>query len=75
MKFVLLLAFLLVIWLWRTNRSAQRRQDAPPPPPTPEPHEAMVRCALCHLHVPQAETVAGQRGLYCCADHRHRAES
>lgn len=75
MKFFLVLAVVLLgVWLWR----AGRRIDAPPPkppatPPSPSPQD-MVSCALCAVHIPMADAVAGQQGLYCSVEHRQRAE-
>jgi uncharacterized protein len=34
----------------------------------------MVRCAHCGLHLPSADAVAGERGVYCGAPHRLLAE-
>lgn len=76
MKLLLVLAAVLLgVWLWRSGRSgATPRTDQPPPPPPAVPQD-MVACALCGLHVPRSEAVAGRRGLYCCTDHQQRAES
>jgi len=73
MKFVLLIAFALVcIWLWRSTRpSAQKRNRRP----TADEPQAMVRCALCSVHVPVIDAIQGKNGLYCSAEHRQRAES
>ncbi|OOG50717.1 PP0621 family protein [Polaromonas sp. C04] len=75
MKFILMLAVALAgIWLWRTHRDAEQapRRDAPPPP---QPMlQDMVRCPVCAVHVPRTDAVAGRQGLYCCAEHRRRAE-
>lgn len=71
MKFlVLLIVVFAVIWFIRNNR----RDDAPggggfartPPPP-----QEMVECAVCHVHLPRNDALAGPDGrLYCCAEHR-----
>ena len=76
MKFLLtLVAALIGVWLWRTHRESDEklRGDAPPAPPPPRLQD-MVRCPVCAVHVPKADAVAGQHGLYCCAEHRRRAE-
>ena len=72
--FLLLLAVLVGIWLWRSNRRVdpklkrqQARAAAPP--------QVIVRCALCAVHVPSGEAVQGKNGAYCSADHRHSAEA
>ncbi|MDP1968565.1 MAG: PP0621 family protein, partial [Burkholderiaceae bacterium] len=41
---------------------------------TPALPEDMVSCPVCALHLPRAEAVAGEKGLYCSADHRRQAE-
>lgn len=74
MKLLLVLAVVLIgVWLWRSGRQA----DVAPkkPPPTPAQPQDMVSCALCAVHVPQADAVAGRQGLYCSVEHRQRAES
>lgn len=74
MKFLLLLVVVFVaVWAWRSGRQA----DVAPkqkPPPQPQPQD-MVRCALCGVHFPSADAVAGHDGQYCCVEHRQRAES
>lgn len=71
MKFLLLLVVaLLVLWAWRSNRPV-----APPRKSKPDTQpQDMVSCAQCGLHFPKADAVAGDKGLYCCAEHRQRAE-
>lgn len=61
------------VWLWRTHREAEQapRRGAPAPPPL---LQDMVRCPVCAVHVPKTDAVAGRHGLYCCAEHRRRAE-
>lgn len=74
MKFFLVLAVVLIgVWVWRSGRQLQ----APPskPPASQPPPQDMVSCALCAMHVPQAEAVVGHKGVYCSVEHRQRAES
>lgn len=74
MKLLLVLVVVLAgVWLWRRGRLSDpqlKRQQAKAPPPPQE----MVSCHLCKLHVPSASAVQGKKGVYCCADHQHRAE-
>ena len=73
MKFLLVLAVLVVAWLiWRSGRSSSAREAAPPKaaPPPGKPHE-MVSCPVCQVHLPRADAVAGTDGrLYCSQEHR-----
>ncbi|TAM48988.1 MAG: hypothetical protein EPN61_03130 [Burkholderiaceae bacterium] len=74
MRFLLLLVTALIgVWLWRSHRAGDEtlRGNAPPSPPL---LQDMVRCPVCSVHVPKTDAVVGQRGLYCCAEHRRRAE-
>jgi uncharacterized protein len=74
MKLLLIVAFVIVaIWLWRSSRATGAATQTPVPPPVANPQD-MVSCALCSVHVPVADAVAGHKGSYCCADHLHRAE-
>ena len=74
MKFALLLVVVLFgIWLWRTNRESDPKLKRQQPQAAPQPLE-MVRCTLCSVHVPSVDAVKGKKGMYCTADHFHRAE-
>ncbi|WP_066701977.1 PP0621 family protein [Curvibacter delicatus] len=73
MKFLLLLVVVVAaVWLWRSGRLADAASKQKPSPPPPQD---MVRCAHCGVHFPQADAFAGRNGLYCCVEHRQRAES
>ena len=78
MKYLLVLAVVLVaFWIWRNNRRAEREAAAPPSTPRAAPSgspSAMVACRHCGLHLPAAEAVTGAAGVYCCAEHRRLAE-
>jgi len=75
MKFLFLVAIVFaVIWFMRQGR----RMNTPPPADrgarTPPPPQEMVECAVCHVHLPRTDALAGPGGqLYCCAEHRQRA--
>lgn len=74
MKFLLVLSVVLVaIWLWRSNRPSDQKRNQQKQKAAPKPLE-MVRCTLCSVHVPSVDAVQGKKGLYCSADHLHRAE-
>jgi len=69
---IVLLAVLGGLWLWRNGR--RKAQRPPQPPATPPAPQAMVRCAVCGLHLPQADALTGQRGTYCSVTHQRQAE-
>ncbi|MGV3571186.1 MAG: PP0621 family protein [Ramlibacter sp.] len=78
MKYLFLAVVIVVAYmLWRNARLAERAaRDAAPPPQQPQPvagPQDMVSCAVCGVHLPQSEAVAGGRGLmYCSPEHRLR---
>ena len=76
MKYLLVLAVVLVaVWLWRNNRRLENdaHPKAPEPPGLPQD---MVRCPVCSVHLPRVDALAGPDGnLYCCQEHRLRAGS
>mgnify|MGYP003580778179 CR=1 FL=1 len=73
MKFLLVVAVLLIAYLvWRSGRASER-DDKPAPRAGANPAlpQDMVRCPVCSLHLPRPDAVAGSSGrLYCCAEHR-----
>jgi len=75
MKYLLVLAVVVVaIWLWRKARREELQSGTPPPPPPAPgaiaPPQAMLRCAHCGLHLPAADAVRGPDGAaYCSAAH------
>lgn len=78
MKYVVLFAVLLVVYLlWRSQQAAERaaeRAEAArraPPAPTPITQQEMVRCPVCSLHLPKGDALPGGSGrLYCSPEHR-----
>jgi uncharacterized protein len=72
MKFLLVLLVLLFgAWLWRSSRQKNAINKKAPPLKSPQD---MVSCARCGLHIPQAESVQGHDGVYCCHTHQDQAE-
>ena len=76
MKYLLVLAVILaVLWLIRGNRRSDpsersARREAPPE------QQEMVQCPVCLVHLPRVDALPGPNGqLYCCAEHRLRAEA
>lgn len=74
MKYVVLLAVLVIAYMvWRNARLERKRDAKPPEAPAIAPQE-MVSCPVCGLHLPKADAVAGSNGLlYCGKEHRLRA--
>lgn len=66
MKYLLLIAFVGVVW-WvfrnRSQRPIERKRASADP-------ETMVVCAYCGVHLPQSESVFGDDGVYCSEAHR-----
>jgi uncharacterized protein len=67
MKYLLLIAFVAVIW-WVWKKRAQR--PAPRPPRVNPDPELMVVCAQCGVHLPQSDSIAANGAHYCCEAHR-----
>lgn len=66
-----LLTLAIVVWLLvlaykRFVAPAKRTRAASPRIGT------MVRCAVCGLHVPEAEAVKRRDQYFCCAEHRDK---
>lgn len=76
MKYVVVITVVLVaFWIWRNNRQSGRSDSVPPAQRRPIQGPApMVACALCDMHLPEAEAVNGRLGVYCCHEHRRQAE-
>jgi uncharacterized protein len=80
MKYLLLTALVLVVfWLWRHNRQAERKAaqsgGASRPARAAKSAQAteVVACSVCQVHLPRAEAVTGREGLYCSEAHRRQA--
>lgn len=67
--FFLLLVVMVVVWAIKRGRKGPSRPKAPPSAPA-----EMVACAQCGIHLPHAEAVAGQKGVYCSTEHRSAAQ-
>jgi uncharacterized protein len=75
MKYLVLLAVLVIAYLvWRNNRVERRRDAAHRPGAAPGAPQEMVSCTVCGLHLPQPDAVRGGDGrFYCSQEHRLRA--
>lgn len=73
-RVLLLLGLVLALmWWFGKGRRRQSLDDAPPPPAPAQgaTPQAMVRCAHCGLHLPQADALADADGRpYCSQAHR-----
>ncbi len=78
MKYLLVLAVVLVaFYIWRNNRAAEAREQAAPPPRPPAPPaapDAIVTCRHCGVHLPSREALKGTLGYYCGPEHQRFAE-
>jgi uncharacterized protein len=68
MKYLLLFAFLAVVWWLWSKRQAGGRHDASVRR-DPDP-EKMVSCAHCGVHLPESEGLSDGDRTYCCEAHR-----
>lgn len=73
MKFLFLLLVALVV-IWAIKRSRVNPPAGSDKPTAASPTE-MVACAHCGIHLPRAEAVSGQKGLYCSTEHRSAAQN
>ncbi len=75
-KFLLLLALGIVVYLIvsRVRREGERpaapRQDQSPSSSGKSAAEDMVRCAVCHVHLPRSESFTSKGQYYCSDEHR-----
>lgn len=68
MKYLLLLAFLAVVWLLWSKRQSNRGADASPRQDVAP--EKMVACAYCGVHLPESEGICVDGEVYCSEAHR-----
>ena len=74
MKYLLVIAVVAIaFYIWRKSHPPTIRTRRQPGPSSGAP-QTMVRCAQCGLHLPAADAVTGERGVYCGAPHRLLAE-
>ncbi len=69
MKYLLLFAFLGVIWwVWKKRNAPLAEQSKPAPAP-----EQMLVCAHCGVYLPAGEAIVAEGRSYCCESHRKAA--
>lgn len=70
MKFLLLIAIVLVVF-WLARSTKRSGPPGAPPAAAPSPNsEDMVACAECGMHLPRSEALPGRGGLFCGEPHR-----
>ena len=69
MKYLLLIAFVgLIWWVWKKRASGLGERSAPTAPKA----ERMVACAHCGLLMPRSDSIVDD-GLHYCTDQHRRA--
>jgi uncharacterized protein len=70
---------LIVFWIVRAARGRNPGQPLPKEQQSagkaPAQVQEMVSCVSCGLHLPKSDSVSGKRGIYCCLEHQHQAET
>ncbi len=81
MKYLLVLGVVMFgFWLWRSNRRADKAEQAKAKPqrdpqaPVALSPQPMLQCAVCGVHLPQADAEQGKSGAYCSTAHRKQVE-
>lgn len=72
MKYLLLIAVLLVLW-WAWKKRAERPEESAMP--DERLPESVVACAHCGLHHPLSESLVDGDDNYCCPEHRLAGKS
>jgi uncharacterized protein len=74
MKYLVLLAVLVVAYLLWRNARLERGPDKRPPANHAGTPQEMVSCPVCGLHLPKPDAVPGADGrFYCSKEHRLHA--
>lgn len=72
-KYLLLIAFAVVVWwMWRKAQAARVNEQSQP---TPRAAEPMVKCAHCGVNQPLSESIQAGEFYYCSAAHQRAAEA
>lgn len=74
MKYLLLFAFLGVVWwIWSKRKASV---DSKPSSTRRVPaEEKMVTCVHCGVHLPESEGLIDDGRIYCCEAHRAASRS
>ncbi len=68
MKYLLVLAVVLVVYALVRSKQRSIAPRARPPASVPPPEE-MVRCARCGVHLPHSAALHAEGRSYCCSAH------
>lgn len=63
----------LALWLILTFLKQYRRSLDEPKRPQPESQD-MVRCSVCGVHLPKAESIEQRGKFFCCPAHSQQPE-
>ena len=74
MKFLLLLAFVLVV-VWFLRRQQRGPTVTTQSPPAERAPEGMVKCAHCGVNQPLSESILTHGRYYCSQAHRLESEA
>jgi uncharacterized protein len=78
MKYLTVFAVLAVaFWIWRSNRlsaSIKRSSAVKKSAPLDAAPQPMAQCAMCGVHLPAADALAGKQGSYCSSAHLKQLE-
>ncbi|MDH3460671.1 MAG: PP0621 family protein [Burkholderiaceae bacterium] len=70
MKYLLLVVVVFaVLWLARSGGRVLSKRESVQRASRP-PHEEVVACAQCGIHLPRSETLPGRGAVFCCEAHR-----
>ena len=68
MRYLLVLALVLVVFLLARRIAARLRSDSTLGEPQAK-SQTMVQCRVCKVHLPQEEALRHGANFYCCEDH------
>ena len=75
---VIFVVAIVVVGMWRNARKKGERGAGAGEvnkPRAPAQATEIVACALCRVHLPRSEALAGPGGVYCSAAHRQQADA
>ena len=73
-KFLLVIAVVIVFYLFLRNQARRSSGPAAPPPSPSKLGEDMVRCSVCGVHLPTSEAVTSRGDFFCSKEHLQLAD-